>query len=190
MSLVVLVTSADSWQLGRDLVVSAGSFHHCWFVFAIVKQLKRPASKFVKCIWADKAAAADSYELNCWFPDDVARSCTREQLLFVLFFFKDPFLFSLFIAYFIYLHFKCYPPSQFTLHKNSMPPTSMRVLLHLPTHPGSWSLHRTRELPSQWWSIRQSSATYAAGAMTFHHVYSRRTISKQVHFSHILYPIS
>ena len=54
-------------------------------------------------------------------------------------------------------------PSQFPLHKPAfpllLPPASMRVLPHQPTHsclsalafpyPGSSSLHRTKELPSQ-----------------------------------------
>jgi hypothetical protein len=56
-----------------------------------------------------------------------------------------------------------------------LPPVSVRVLPHLPTHSclstlafpyaGSWRLHSTKRLPSQWCQIRPSSATYAAGAM-------------------------
>jgi hypothetical protein len=42
----------------------------------------------------------------------------------------------LFIGYFIYLHFKCYPPSVFLLHK---PPSSLLLTLyegaHSPAHP-------------------------------------------------------
>ena len=80
-------------------------------------------------------------------------------------------LFPIFyIGYFIYLHFKCYPPFQLPLHKA---PVSMRVLPHQPTHsclsalafPYLGSLHRTKGLPSQWCQINQSSATYLAGAM-------------------------
>jgi hypothetical protein len=68
-----------------------------------------------------------------------------------------------FIVYFIYSHFKCYPPFQFPLHKppisSSLSPASMRVLPHQPTHsclnsiifpyPGSSSLHRSKGLPFQ-----------------------------------------
>ena len=56
-----------------------------------------------------------------------------------------------------------------------LPPASMRVPPHLPTHsclctlafhyPGSSSFHRIKGLPFQWYQIRQSSATYSAGAM-------------------------
>jgi hypothetical protein len=50
----------------------------------------------------------------------------------------DFFFFFLFIGYFLYLHFKCYPLSQFPppINPLSYPPssTSMRVFLHPPTH--------------------------------------------------------
>jgi hypothetical protein len=80
----------------------------------------------------------------------------------------------IFIGYFIYLHFKCYHLSSFP-STSLPPPASMRVLPHPPTYsclstlafpyPGSSSLHRTKGIPSQWYQIRQSSATYPAGAM-------------------------
>jgi hypothetical protein len=57
----------------------------------------------------------------------------------------------------------------------STPLDTMSVLPYPPTHsclsslafpyPGSSSLHRTKELPSPWFQIRQSSATYPAGAI-------------------------
>jgi hypothetical protein len=56
---------------------------------------------------------------------------------------------TLFISYFIYLHFKCYLPSQFPLHKNlihhlspciyeSAPPSALPFLLQQPSIPLSW----------------------------------------------------
>jgi hypothetical protein len=82
------------------------------------------------------------------------------------------------INYLIYLHFKFSPPSQSTLHKSSISPPSLLPLRDAPplTHPllphpssipllGATSLHRTKHLPSHWCQIRQSSATYVAGAM-------------------------
>ena len=50
------------------------------------------------------------------------------------------FLFDIFIGYFLYLHFNCYPFSQFcplpseTSYPILPPPASMRVFLHPPTH--------------------------------------------------------
>jgi hypothetical protein len=85
--------------------------------------------------------------------------------------------FSFYSGYFIYLHVKYYSPSQFPLHKPlpsfSLPTASMRVLLYLSTHsclsslvfPYSGSrLHSSKEISSRWCQIRQSSATYPAGA--------------------------
>jgi hypothetical protein len=69
----------------------------------------------------------------------------------------------IFIGYcFIYIS-NVIPPSQFPLHKlpipSSLPPASMRVFPHMPTHsclsnlaspyPGSSSLYRTKGLSSQ-----------------------------------------
>jgi hypothetical protein len=65
---------------------------------------------------------------------------------------------NLFIRYFIYLHFKCYPPFQFSLHKppntSFLPPSSMRVLTHPPIHPlpshlPGISLHWGIEFPQE-----------------------------------------
>jgi hypothetical protein len=72
-----------------------------------------------------------------------------------------------FIGYFIYLHFRCYPPSQFPFYKPlipcpnpppTLPPASMRVLPHPPTYScltaiafpytRESSLHRIKDLPS------------------------------------------
>jgi hypothetical protein len=56
-----------------------------------------------------------------------------------------------------------------------LPPASMRVLTHLPTHSclpilafpytGAWSLPRTKVLSSHWCPTRPSFVTYAAGVM-------------------------
>jgi hypothetical protein len=69
-----------------------------------------------------------------------------------------PHKFMIFIGYFIYLHFKCYPPSQVPLHKPPIPTASMRMFAHPPNHSclsslvfpylESSSLHRTKGLPS------------------------------------------
>jgi hypothetical protein len=56
--------------------------------------------------------------------------------------FKPPFLFFLFcvsfprifIGYFIYLHFKCYPPPQLPLPNPPYPPVAMRVCSQPHTH--------------------------------------------------------
>jgi hypothetical protein len=83
---------------------------------------------------------------------------------------------KIFICYFIYLHFKCYPPSRFP-HKPLIPPPSLcfSEAAPLPTHScltawacpytGALSLHKTKGLPSHWCLTRPSSATYVAGAM-------------------------
>jgi hypothetical protein len=66
------------------------------------------------------------------------------------------FFFEFFIGYFIYLHSKCYLPSQFPLRNPlTLSPASMTVLPHLPTlsclsiltfpYPGR--LHRTKGSP-------------------------------------------
>jgi hypothetical protein len=58
------------------------------------------------------------------------------------------------------------------LYPFSLPPASMRLLHHLPTHsclstltflyPGSSNLHKSKGLHPQWCQTRQSSATYPA----------------------------
>jgi hypothetical protein len=82
--------------------------------------------------------------------------------------------FHFFIGYFTYLHFKCYPPSQFPLHKSPMPFSSPFIYNNVPpyTHPSCLttysvvsSLHGTKGLPSQRCLIMPSPATYLARAM-------------------------
>ena len=80
----------------------------------------------------------------------------------------------LFLGYFIYLHFKCYLPSQFPLHNTPMPfPQPLRGCspIHPPTpafstiafpYSGSSSLHRTK---SPLLVIKEISATNPAEAM-------------------------
>jgi len=86
-------------------------------------------------------------------------------------------LYFFFVGYFIYLHFKCDPPSQFFLHKlpSSLPSPCLYEGTHSPTHSslralafhylGSSSLHRTKGHTAQWCQIRQFYATHPAGAM-------------------------
>jgi hypothetical protein len=81
------------------------------------------------------------------------------------------------LVYFIYLHFKCCPPSRFPLHKASIPSLSPLFLwVCSSTHPlhftaqaflyaGASSLHRKKVFLSHWCQKRLSSATYAAGAI-------------------------
>jgi hypothetical protein len=83
------------------------------------------------------------------------------------------FLSIFFLSYFIYLHFKCYPPPWFPLCKPHFPSllliASMRVLPYPPTrsclialasrYTEALSLHRIKGFPSH------SSATHAAGAI-------------------------
>jgi hypothetical protein len=113
---------------------------------------------FFKCF----LAMQDSFIENSWFS-----SVPHFYFIFI------------FIGYFIYLHFKCYPPSPFPFHKPSIPstlaPASIREPTHLPTHShvttltfpytGTSSLHRNNCNPSHWCHMRQASATEAAGAM-------------------------
>jgi hypothetical protein len=82
------------------------------------------------------------------------------------------------IRYFLYLHFKCYPLSQFppspeTPYPILTPPASMRVFQHPPTNSylptlssrtlgHLLSFHRTKDLSSHSCLTRPSSATYAA----------------------------
>jgi hypothetical protein len=76
---------------------------------------------------------------------------------------------TIFIVYFIYLHFKSYPLPCFpSIILSSMVLASMRVLAYPPTHyclsvlafpyPGTSKLHRTK-------GTTPSNATYPAGAM-------------------------
>ena len=76
--------------------------------------------------------------------------------------------FSIFIRYFLHLHFKCY------LESPLYPPPA---LLPNPPTPASWPWHspvlghmiftRPRGLSSQWWPTRPSSATYAARVKSY-----------------------
>ena len=84
-----------------------------------------------------------------------------------------------FIEYFLYLHFKCFLLSRSPLQKPPIPylpsPASMRMLIHLPTHP------LLSSLPGLHWSIehpqaqrpllplmfnKATLATYAASTMS------------------------
>jgi hypothetical protein len=81
------------------------------------------------------------------------------------------FIYLFIIRYFLYIHFKCYP--EISLY----PPST---LLPYPPTPASWpwlspvlrhiKFARPRNLSSQWWLTRPSSATYAARDNT---LYSR-----------------
>jgi hypothetical protein len=57
----------------------------------------------------------------------------------VLNFFFKFFLKNIFIRYFLYLHFKCYPPSWFPLRKPPIP-SPLPLHTHQPT-PASWPWH-------------------------------------------------
>jgi hypothetical protein len=105
----------------------------------------------------------------------------RTWILFwilILGFFYIKFPNFIFIGYFIYLHFKYYSLSQFPSANPSsllLPPASMKMLPHPPTHSclttlasfysGASSLDRVKGLPSHWCQIKESSATYTARAM-------------------------
>jgi hypothetical protein len=45
-------------------------------------------------------------------------------------------------------------------HPPTLPPHPLEFL-----YTGASSLHRTKGLPSHWWQLRESSATYSAGAL-------------------------
>jgi hypothetical protein len=88
------------------------------------------------------------------------------------------YLFIIFIVYIVYLHFKCYPPSQFPLwnHSHSTPLWSPQGCspTHTPTHelipqhpiiPLCCNIKPTQN-PRLWCQTRPSSATYAAGVMS------------------------
>jgi hypothetical protein len=87
-------------------------------------------------------------------------------------------LLILFIGYFVYLHFKCYPPFPVSSLRTPIPPyppASMRVVTYPPAHScptalafpyaGGSSLHRIKGLPSLWCKTRLFSASYAGRAM-------------------------
>jgi hypothetical protein len=90
------------------------------------------------------------------------------------------FIFHIFIGYFIYLHFKCYPLPLFPLWKHPIPSSlpSYCEGAHTPTHllpfppptlafpyTKTQSLHRTKALSSHSCPTRPSSAIYAAGLL-------------------------
>jgi hypothetical protein len=80
---------------------------------------------------------------------------------------EQPFSPHFFIRYFLHLQFKCYPKSPL------YPPPTQLPNLPIPT---SWpwrspilghiKFARPRDLSSQWWPTRPSSATYAARDMS------------------------
>jgi hypothetical protein len=88
------------------------------------------------------------------------------------------------MGHFIYLHFKCYPPSHFPLHKPPIPPLPLILWGCPPTHPPTYShltslafpyigasnLYRTKGLLSHWCQIRQSSATYESTVYSKTHI--------------------
>ena len=73
--------------------------------------------------------------------------------------------------YILYLHFKCYSLSSFSLC--NCPPTLSPLPLVMHTHfpvlsflyTGALSLHRTKDYSSHWCLARPPSTTYAAGVM-------------------------
>jgi hypothetical protein len=87
--------------------------------------------------------------------------------------------FPIFIRYFLYLHFKCYPLSWFPLWKFPIPFPLPLLLwgwsLHQSTqsrfpilafpYTGASSLHKTKSLSSHWCPTRPSSTTYSDGDM-------------------------
>jgi hypothetical protein len=91
----------------------------------------------------------------------------------------------IFMNSFIYLHFKCCPPSWYPIHESltlsSLSFTSKRVLSYLVTHlhliplsshfSGASSLHRTKGIPSHWDQTIQAFATYLAGTTDQSYVY-------------------
>jgi hypothetical protein len=92
----------------------------------------------------------------------------------------------IFIGYFIYLHFNCCHTFWSPLCKSLIPAPShlslRELLLHPLTHTcltalgfpytGASSLHRTKDLHSNWCQIRPSTTTSVADAMGSIHVYS------------------
>jgi hypothetical protein len=50
-------------------------------MFAIWKLLNWTAGIFVKYLRVDPAATSDSYDLNCWIPNNVDVICSKEQFL-------------------------------------------------------------------------------------------------------------
>jgi hypothetical protein len=93
--------------------------------------------------------------------------------------------------YFLYLHFKCYPHSSFSLktpYPMHSPPThqpthSHILVLGLP-YTGASNLHRTKDLSSHWCPTTLSSATYAVGGLSMYTlwlvVYSLLTLGSLV----------
>jgi hypothetical protein len=96
-------------------------------------------------------------------PNEGARESTQGAKKVFLFFI----IIIIIIRYFLYLHFKCYP--EISLYPSP-------ALLPYPPTPTSWPWHspvlryikfaRPRDLSSQGWPTRTSSATYAARDMS------------------------
>jgi hypothetical protein len=116
-----------------------------------------------------------------WFEKCYMQTCRNfHSIILHITFLVCWFLFSFFISYWLFYLFTLQMLSHFPVSPSQTPnPLSFPLTLWgcSPTHPlthyclnalalpylGSWSLHRTKELPSQWCLIRQSSATYTAG---------------------------
>jgi hypothetical protein len=71
------------------------------------------------------------------------------------------------VRYFLHLHFKCYPLSQFPLWKSPIPspcpasqPTHSCFLALAVSCTGAYNLRKTKSLSSHWWPTWPSSATY------------------------------
>jgi hypothetical protein len=78
-----------------------------------------------------------------------------------LFFF--PHFSQFFIRYFLHLHFKCYPKSPlYPLPCPAPLPTHSHFLALVNPVLRHIKFVRPRDLSSQWWSTRPSSATYVA----------------------------
>jgi hypothetical protein len=126
-----------------------------------------------------RTVAMDSYEAlcKCWEQSFASPSNLFFLSAWCIFNF---FFFFLFIRYFLYLHFKCYPLYSFPLRKP--PILSLLPLLtnppysHFPVialfYTGALSLYKAKSLFSHWCPTRPSSVTYAAGAIESHHVCS------------------
>ena len=119
------------------------------------------------------------------FEKFVSISTTKCFWVFLRVFFSFSFFFSL--GYFIYLHFHCYSPSEFSIHKPpisfpSLPSPCLYERALKPTHPllphhsclpilafsyaGELILHRTKVLLFHWCQTKQSFVSYEAGAMS------------------------
>jgi hypothetical protein len=85
----------------------------------------------------------------CLLPFGDPRHAPQGDVVMNLYMSPVLFVFKLFIGYFIYSHFKCYPPSKFPLQKPPIPPpfpASMRVLPpHQPSIPLFWGIKPSQD---------------------------------------------